>query len=97
MPDVSTITITAGQHGRFLLSSDGLWDVLTIEAAMYIALTTRDPIIAAKKLARKACELRLQRGMKSDDITIIVVDVNPDNFIDLTTIDKCMATTCTIS
>ena len=43
--------------------------------------TDRDPRILAAQLAQKAQRRRDRGCMRPDDITVIVVDVNPLNFI----------------
>jgi len=81
VPDISATTIPAGKHARFVIASDGLWDTMTTEIVESIALSIANPKEAASKLARMAKAIRVSREMRMDDITCIIVDVNPRNFV----------------
>lgn len=77
-PDISAVTILPNDHARFVLASDGLWDVLSENKLKSIIYTVEDPTEMAKFLATIAYKKRLaRRGLKADDITVIVVDINP--------------------
>lgn len=80
LPDVSAITISKTEHGRFVIGSDGIWDVVTLDQAKDMAMQFKDPQKAAESLAQRASFLRTQKKMRKDDITVICVDVNPDLF-----------------
>lgn len=63
---------------RFILASDGFWDVISSEnvrqwAFHYAYQTPQD---LAVMLAVKARKLRKKNEMRMDDITVTVVDVN---------------------
>eukprot|EP01042_Synura_sphagnicola_P000651 gene651-720_t len=79
-PDVTAVTLAPQQHGRFVLASDGLWDVLTVEQAMMIALRAPDPLQASYRLAYMAYSKRIRTRMRLDDIAVVVVDVFPESF-----------------
>lgn len=70
-------------HARFIIASDGFWDVVSLESVRCSGLTAshRDPRVLASMLAEKALRRRTKAKMRSDDITVIVVDVNPSSFI----------------
>lgn len=75
-PDISSVTIQKNEHARFVLASDGLWDVYSDEELRTFVMSDRDPNIVAKKLAQMAYQRRLQSHIKIDDITVFVIDVN---------------------
>ena len=81
VPDITAISIPRGVHARFVLASDGLWDVLGVEAVQRIAMSVKDPSVAAYKLSRRAWTIRLNESLYMDDITVVVVDVYPDGFL----------------
>ncbi|EEC73439.1 hypothetical protein OsI_07726 [Oryza sativa Indica Group] len=62
---------TAG--GRLIISSDGVWDVLTAEVAFNCSRTL-PPEAAAEQIVKEAVQ---QKGLR-DDTTCIVVDILPD-------------------
>lgn len=70
-------------HARFIIASDGFWDVVSLESVRCSGLTAshRDPRVLASMLAEKALRRRTKAKMRSDDITVIVIDVNPNSFI----------------
>eukprot|EP01041_Mallomonas_annulata_P001062 gene1062-2080_t len=84
VPDISATTIPANQFARFVLASDGFWDVFTNDDTERIALSKRNPQKAALKLAQMAFHRRMNHGMRFDDITVMVVDVNPKSFTPVT-------------
>lgn len=79
--DLTAITVRSHQHMRIVLASDGMWDVLTLETVrrygMYYAY--KDPKDLAVFLACKARRRRKRDQLKLDDITVIVVDINPQH------------------
>ena len=66
-----------------MLASDGMWDVLSDDFIRQIAMhvSHRDPKDLAVYLAYEAKKQRKTRQMTDDDITVIVVDVNPNRAI----------------
>ena len=82
LPEVSAITIKAGEHARFVIASDGVWDVLSVDAARKVVLSVEDPDRAATKLAQTAWDRRIAQNIRMDDISVIIVDLNPDNLVD---------------
>lgn len=77
-PDVSAVTVAPNEHARFVLASDGLWDVLKEKHIRPIIFDTRNPIEMADQLAKMAVQKRFQNHIQMDDITVIVVDIiNP--------------------
>ena len=61
-----------------MLASDGLWDVLTVEAVRKTVMKFHRPEDVAIALAQSASNLRASHGLRKDDITVLVVDVNPE-------------------
>ena len=89
VPDITAVTLGVEEHARFVLGSDGLWDVVSVEDAQGIALGARSPQKAAGKLAELAWRRRIGRGMRMDDITVLVVDVNGHNFHPVSVMASC--------
>eukprot|EP00607_Mallomonas_marina_P007995 CAMPEP_0182417266 /NCGR_PEP_ID=MMETSP1167-20130531/1693_1 /TAXON_ID=2988 /ORGANISM="Mallomonas Sp, Strain CCMP3275" /LENGTH=416 /DNA_ID=CAMNT_0024590685 /DNA_START=49 /DNA_END=1296 /DNA_ORIENTATION=- len=80
VPDISAVTIPAGHHARFVLASDGLWDVLTVEKVRALVYRHKNVQKVASLLSCRAWSKRRHLSMRPDDITVLVVDVNPDSF-----------------
>ena len=76
-PEVSVVSIAPHEFARFIIGSDGLWGVTSNEAAMQLSLSQGDPKQAANALATDAQRLREATRAPRDDITCIVLDVNP--------------------
>ena len=78
VPDVKAVTVLPNQHARFVIATDGLWDVVPSEYIRCNALRSKyvNPKVFANALAQKARKLRERQGLRMDDITVIVVDVN---------------------
>eukprot|EP01041_Mallomonas_annulata_P010065 gene10065-20976_t len=94
VPDITAITIPANQHARFVLASDGLWDVMDESTAQGVVMSIQDAKLAARKLAQLAWHRRFNQSMRLDDITVLVVDVNPSLFTPTGTLAGC---SCSIS
>mmetsp|Transcript_25881 Transcript_25881/g.26096 ORF Transcript_25881/g.26096 Transcript_25881/m.26096 type:complete len:417 (+) Transcript_25881:88-1338(+) len=75
-PDITSITIYPNQHARFILASDGLWDVITVERIEEIIRRYPNARKLSSKLSKMAWLERINRCMRMDDITAMVVDVN---------------------
>ena len=75
-PDVTAITIRPEEFARIVLASDGLWDVVTEALVLKTIQYIPNPKLAAEKIALLAWQKRLDRLIKSDDITVLVVDVH---------------------
>lgn len=78
VPDIKAVTIPSTQHARFIIASDGMWDVITSEYVRCNALRSKyiNPKVFANALAQKARKMREIRGLRMDDITVLVIDVN---------------------
>jgi len=65
-------------YDRFIIASDGFWDVISNENVRQCALhyAHQTPQDLAVMLAAKARKLRKRNEMRMDDITVTVVDVN---------------------
>ena len=81
VPDISAISLPTDRHSRFVLASDGVWDVMDEEDLCSIILYVQNTNKAARLIAEKAFELRMEHNCRMDDITVVVVDVNRDMFV----------------
>jgi serine/threonine protein phosphatase PrpC len=81
VPDISAVTIPSQQFARFILASDGVWDVMSTEQIQTTALKFADNDFVAEYIANKAVSERSRRDMRPDDVTVIIVDINPDYFV----------------
>jgi hypothetical protein len=77
-PEVCSHTIPRGEYRRFVLASDGFWDVVGAEFIQKTAYNKKyaDNSTYASYLAQKAHRYRRKNNMRMDDITVCVVDVN---------------------
>lgn len=80
VPEIATINVPKSQFVRFILASDGFWDVASYETVRRAAMKRKysDPRVLAKHLADKGKRYRNKKLMRADDITVMVVDVNAD-------------------
>ena len=83
VPEISAYSVPDGVHARFVVASDGVWDVVSIEDVRCVGMNEklRDPQALAQYIAQKAQRRRERGNIRNDDITVIVVDVNPDSFL----------------
>lgn len=63
---------------RFVLGTDGLWDVLSIHDVSLLVNRIWDPRQASLVLATQARKRREAAKIKIDDIACMVIDINPD-------------------
>lgn len=76
-PEIRTIKQNgAFKSGRFVMASDGVWDVMESEAVAKFIRKYKDPKLAASKLCSYAKNKRVYKGLYPDDISVVVVDVN---------------------
>lgn len=78
-PEIATVELPRGTPTRFVVASDGLWDVYSSEAAGKMIMEIPDPAVAARKLSLAARSKRTQMGRTIDDITVIIFDLNPSH------------------
>lgn len=97
MPDITAITLERDRHHRFVIASDGMWDVLTVETVQSIVLRIPDAKDAALELVKTAWSQRLYLSMRMDDITAIVVDVNGHNFVAAKKVTVDVGCNCVVS
>lgn len=90
LPDISSITIRAGEFGRIVMASDGMWDVLTVESVRKAVMKFKDPEDCAVALAQSASNLRISHGIRKDDITVLVIDIHPEVYDAVYTVNKCV-------
>eukprot|EP00981_Chlorochromonas_danica_P014437 scaffold8013_cov187-Ochromonas_danica.AAC.2 len=78
LPEITSLVIPSNTHVRFVLASDGMWDVIDNHTVrrmgLYYKYNSADALATA--LARKAHRRRAKRHLRRDDITVTVVDVN---------------------
>ena len=72
---------TSNVFDRVVLASDGLWDLVSFEAAAACMRSVDDPQKAAHLLLKRAKSESARRGYSGlkDDTTILVVDINPNS------------------
>lgn len=76
-PEIRTIKQQGEfKAGRFVMASDGVWDVMESDAVAKFVRKYKDPKLAASKLAAYAKNKRVYKGLYPDDISVVVVDVN---------------------
>ena len=80
VPDVTAITILRDQFARFILCSDGVCSVLSNEDMRKLAFSSSSAEETSLLIADQACSRRAARRLRNDDISVIVVDVNPEHF-----------------
>jgi len=80
-PEISSFVVPPGVHARFILGTDGYWDVVSLESTRCMALHKKfpDPSKLSRALAEKALRRRQRSNMRIDDISVAVVDINPSN------------------
>ena len=79
-PEHKAFDVSARQHVRVILASDGLWDVCTHSVATHIARAAETPKAAADALLAHAESIYLGKRGKphmGDDTTVLCVDLNP--------------------
>lgn len=78
-PEISSFTVPSGVHARFILGTDGYWDVVSLESTRCISLHKKFPDAnkLSRSLAEKALRRRQRSNMRIDDISVAVVDINP--------------------
>lgn len=77
-PEIAELEVPRGEFCRFVLASDGVFEVLSAADVTKFVNRIAHPGKAAKNLAVHAKQKRLYGGHAADDITVIVVDMNPD-------------------
>jgi hypothetical protein len=78
VPDVTVAHIPPEEFGRFVLASDGVWDVLSSADVGKVVFAAMDPDEVAFRIALLAQVRRSSQKKREDDISVIVVDVNPN-------------------
>ena len=96
-PDITALTVPSDQHMRIILASDGVWDVLTEDAVISAAIRSKSSVRTAKAIAHEAFHIRATGSLRLDDITVIVVDVNPEQFRSGGTVLTCEVGNCVIT
>jgi len=78
VPDIVSFEVPKGEYARFVLGSDGVFDVMDSPDIAKFINRIPSPAKAAQKLAAHAKQKRLYAGLTADDITVMIVDINPD-------------------
>jgi len=76
LPDLIAVDVKPGGFVRCVLATDGLWDVISVQKVAIVINRYDDPQLAADALAEKAFKRRTEKGIRLDDITVTVVDIN---------------------
>jgi len=83
-PDFTDFVVGKNEYARLILASDGLWRVINNKKALKLAQAHKKLSSAetAKRVAIEAYQrtIRKSRSMSLDDITVLVVDINPIPF-----------------
>lgn len=80
LPDISAVTVLKDEYVRLVMASDGVWDVIKNTEVRDMVFDDESPEECAIKLVNRAHHERVVRGMRVDDITAIVIDINPELF-----------------
>jgi serine/threonine protein phosphatase PrpC len=76
IPDISVVTIRPNEFARFVICSDGVWDVMDMADLLRMAFAARAAEEMSMRIALEAQARRVSRRVRMDDISVIVVDVN---------------------
>ena len=79
-PEITAFTLPANHYARLLLLTDGITDVITNDKIQQLISHITNTNEASKILTLYARNIRQNKGMKMDDITCIVIDLNPNYF-----------------
>jgi serine/threonine protein phosphatase PrpC len=71
-------------------ASDGMWDVINVETVRRLVMKFESPEEVAIALAQSASNLRAAHNVRRDDITVMVIDINPHVYYDHYTSSKCV-------
>ncbi|CAJ1941170.1 unnamed protein product [Sphenostylis stenocarpa] len=74
IPEVKTVQLTP-DHLFFVVASDGVFEFLTSQTVVDMAASYMDPRDACAAIAEKSYNLWLQLENRTDDITIIIVQI----------------------
>jgi hypothetical protein len=80
VPDVTAVKIRNDEYVRIVIASDGVWDVLKNSEVRDQIFLDRSAEDAACRIVNRAHVERQNRRLRMDDITAIVIDVNPELF-----------------
>mmetsp|Transcript_1487 Transcript_1487/g.3290 ORF Transcript_1487/g.3290 Transcript_1487/m.3290 type:complete len:437 (-) Transcript_1487:170-1480(-) len=75
VPEIKRMKIQNGESTRFVLCSDGVWDVLTSMQVTKRVANITNQSSAARRIALISKERRYNVGAGKDDITVLVGDV----------------------
>ncbi|KAE9599026.1 putative protein-serine/threonine phosphatase [Lupinus albus] len=74
VPEVSTVRLTPN-HLFFVVASDGIFEFLSSQSVVDMAVSFSDPRDACAAIAGEAYKLWLEHENRTDDITIIIVQI----------------------
>ncbi|CAL0334638.1 unnamed protein product [Lupinus luteus] len=74
VPEVSTVRLTPN-HLFFIVASDGIFEFLSSQSVVDMAVSFSDPRDACAAIAGEAYKLWLEHENRTDDITIIIVQI----------------------
>lgn len=81
-PQTLEFDVSAGEHKRVVLATDGLWDIMSHQEVMAVARDTPSVDEVAEILMSKARIEYLENrrlDKMGDDTTVMVIDLNPSN------------------
>ena len=81
-PQTLEFDVSAGEHKRVVLATDGLWDIMSHQEVMAVARDTPSIDEVAEILMSKARIEYLENrrlDKMGDDTTVMVIDLNPSN------------------
>ena len=83
-PDVFTVGLKLENGGnyRFIIASDGLWDVFDTDAVGVLAARVKqvedgtEKVTSAKEAAKEILDACIKEGGYEDDVTVLVMDIS---------------------
>lgn len=75
VPEITVLDLTA-DHPFFVIASDGVFEFLSSQAVIDMVAKFKDPHDACAAVVAESYRLWLQNETRTDDITIIVVQIN---------------------
>ena len=71
-PECTTTELVA-EDCCMILASDGVWEFMTNQTVVEMAMSTDDPFVAANRIVARAAYEWVTREQRTDDITVVVI------------------------
>ena len=71
-PEITTVTV-GKDHAFLILASDGVWEFLPSQKAVDMVAAAASPADAARALVSAAYKAWLQKEMRTDDISVVII------------------------